>query len=67
MCVNGCWLDEVLEVILKCGIAIAFLEIALGLGQNSAQHAIKNIRRSQFQNGVVGKKGSIGSLTTAIP
>lgn len=58
---------KVLEVVAECGIAIAFLEIVCGLGNNSAQHAIKNIRRSQFHIGVVGKKGSIGSLTTVIP
>lgn len=58
---------RVLEVIAKCGIAIAFLEFLFVLGNNSAQHAIKFFRRSQFHNGVVGVKGMGSPQTTAIP
>lgn len=34
---------EVLEVIVECGIALAFLEIVLGFSENSAQRHIRNI------------------------
>lgn len=48
-----------MEVIAECGIAIALIAFVFGLGNNSAQHAIKILGGHNFKMKWLEKGGAL--------